>query len=291
MRPDLARILSGLPWFGEVAGQMAQATGILRASDPLAARRVWVGLNTIVRRECAVITRFWTITLAPPVMTTLLYFAVFGDILGKRIGSFSGIDYIHYVAPGLIALWVIPYSFAHTAGGFLGSRIFRYLEEILVTPLPGWAIMLGYVIGGVLRGFAVGAAAAVTTLLFTHLHVESVPMTLAAMALAAFVSSLGGFIAAVFAKTFEQVQMIQIAILTPLMFVGGVFNPVSALPAWAQKLALANPMLYMVDAVRYGLLGVSDVPVGLTFSVMSGAAIILLLAAAGLMARGKAIRD
>lgn len=270
---------------------MAQATRILRASDRLAARRVWVGLNTIVLREGGVIARFWTITLAPPVMTTLLYFAVFGDILGKRIGSFSGIDYIHYVAPGLVALWVVPYSFAHTAGGFLGSRIFRYLEEILITPLPGWTIMLGYVIGGVLRGFAVGAAVAVTAQLFTHLHVESVLVTLAAISLAALVSSLGGFIAAVFAKTFEQVQMIQTSILTPLMFVGGVFNPVSALPAWAQELALANPMLYMVDAVRYGLLGVSDVPVGLTFSVMCGAAVIFFLAAAGLMARGKAIRE
>ena len=270
---------------------MAQATGMLQASDPLASSRVWIGLNTIILRECTVIARFWTVTLAPPVITTLLYFAVFGDILGKRIGSFGGVDYIQYVAPGLIALWVIPYSFGHTAGGFLGSRIFKYLEEILVTPLPGWAVMLGYVIGGVLRGFVVGAAAAVTTLLFTRLHVDSVLVTLAAISLAALVSSLGGFIAALFAKTFQQVQMIQTSILTPLMFLGGVFNPVSVLPAWAQKLALANPMLYMVDAVRYGLLGVSDVPVGLTFSVMGGAGIALFLAAMGLLARGKGIRD
>lgn len=264
---------------------------MLRAWDPLAGGRVWIGLNTIILRECAVIARFWTVTLAPPVMTTLLYFAVFGDILGKRIGSFSGVDYIDYVAPGLIALWVIPYSFAHTAGGFLGSRIFKYLEEILVTPLPAWAVMLGYVIGGVLRGFVVGAAAAVTTLLFTHLHVESVLVTLAAMSLAALVSSLGGFIAALFATTFQQVQMIQTSILTPLMFLGGVFNPVSALPAWAQKLALANPMLYMVDAVRYGLLGVSDVSVGLSFAITGSLAIVLFLVAVKLLDRGKGVRE
>jgi ABC-2 type transport system permease protein len=274
----------------EKAGQMAQATRMLRASDP-AASQVWVGLNTIILRECAVIVRFWTVTLAPPVITTLLYFAVFGGILGKRIGSFAGVDYIHYVAPGLIALWVIPYSFGHTAGGFLGSRVFKYLEEILVTPLPGWAFMLGYVIGGVLRGVVVGAAAAVTALLFTRLHVEFVLVTVVALTLAALVSSLGGFIAALFAKTFEQVQMIQTSILTPLMFVGGVFNPVSALPAWAQKLALANPMLYMVDAVRYGLLGISDVPVGLSFTLMGALAIVLFLAAVKLLAAGKGIRD
>lgn len=112
-----------------------------------------------------VIAEFWSVTLAPPVVSTLLYFTVFGDILGKRIGPFGEVDYLHYVAPGLIILWVLPYAFGHTAAGFLGARFFKYLEEILVTPLPGWAVMVGYVAGGVLRGFVVGAAAAVTTLI------------------------------------------------------------------------------------------------------------------------------
>ena len=270
---------------------MAQATGMLRASARPAFSRAWIGLSTIVLRECAVIARFWTVTLAPPVMTTLLYFAIFGDVLGKRIGSFAGVDYLHYVAPGLIALWVIPYSFAHTAGGFLGSRIFRYLEEILVTPLPGWIVMLGYVIGGVARGFLVGAAATVTALFFIHLHVQSVPVTIAALSLAALVSSLGGFIAALFAKTFQQVQAIQTSILTPLMFLGGVFNPVSNLPYWARELSAANPMLYMVDAVRYGLLGVSDVPVHRSLAILGALAAALFLAAVKLLDRGMAIRD
>jgi ABC-2 type transport system permease protein len=270
---------------------MAQATAMLRSSDPLATSRAWIGLNTIVLRECAVIARFWTVTLAPPVMTTLLYFAVFGDVLGKRIGSFAGVDYLHYVAPGLIALWVIPYSFAHTAGGFLGSRIFRYLEEILVTPLPGWVVMLGYAIGGVARGFVVGAAATVTALFFIHLRVASIPVTVAALSLAALVSSLGGFIAALFAKTFQQVQAIQTSILTPLMFLGGVFNPVSILPHWARELSVANPMLYMVDAVRRGLLGVSDVPIALSLTIMGALALALLVAAVRLLDRGIGIRD
>ena len=271
---------------------MAQATGIFQAWDgPAGGRKLWIGLNTIFLRECAVIARFWSVTLAPPVMTTILYFAVFGGILGKRIGSFGGVDYLHYMAPGLIALWVIPYAFGHSASGFLGSKFFKYIEEILVSPLPAWVVLLGYVMGGVTRGFLVGGAAAVTTLLILHLHVRSVLVTVAALSLAALVASLGGFITGLFAKRFEQVQTIQGSILTPLMFFGGVFNPVSMLPGWAQKLSLANPMLYMVNAVRYGLLGVSDVPVGLTLAVMCSVATALFAIAVKLLARGQGIRD
>lgn len=271
---------------------MAQARGIRRASDgPAGRRKLWIGLNTIFLRECAVIARFWSVTLAPPVMTTLLYFVVFGGILGKRIGSFGGVDYLHYMAPGVIALWVIPHAFGHSASGFLGSRFFKYLEEILISPLPVWVVMLGYVTGGVVRGFMVGGAAAVTTLLILHLHVRSVLITVAALSLAALVSSLGGFITGLYARSFEQVQMIQGSILTPLMFFGGVFNPVSMLPEWAQKLSLANPMLYMVNAVRYGLLGVSEVPVGLTLAVLSAVATALLGVAVKLLVHGQGIRD
>jgi ABC-2 type transport system permease protein len=272
------------------AAQMAQAIGTLRV-DRLAGRGTWIGLKTIVRRECAVIAHFWTITLAPPTVTTLLYFTVFGAILGKRIGSFAGVDYIHYVAPGLIVLWVVPYAFSHTASGFLGARTFRYIEEILVSPLPGWAVMAGYVIGGVVRGLLVGAAAAVTTLLFMHFHVRSIFVTVAAISLAALVSSLGGFLTALFAKTFEQVWAIEGFILTPLMFFGGIFYPISIAPEWAQRLSLANPMLYMVNAVRYGLVGVTDIPAGITFMMMFAAAIAFCVAAVQRLAHGMRLDD
>ena len=270
---------------------MAQETGSLPAAGGSAGGKVWIGLQTVIRRECAVIAEFWSVTLAPPIMSTLLYFAVFGDILGKRIGSFGGVDYLHYVAPGLIILWVIPCSFGHTASGFLGARFFKYLEEILVTSLPDWAVMAGYVVGGMLRGFVVGAAAAVTALFFVHIRVESLLVTVAALSLAALVSALAGFVTSLFAQSFEQVQAIQGLILTPLMFFGGVFSPLSVFPGWARKLALANPLLYMVSAVRYGLLGVADVPVGVTFAVMGAAAIALFLAGERLLARGKGLRD
>ena len=270
---------------------MAQAIRILPLPERLAAGRVWIGLKTVVRRECAVIAQFWSVTLAPPVVSTLLYFAVFGDVLGKRIGPFGGVDYLHYVAPGLIILWVVPYAFGHTGAGFLGARFFGYLEEILVTPLPGWAVMVGYVAGGVLRGIVVGAAAAVTTLLLAPFHVRSVLVTVVALLLAALVSSLAGFVTALFAKSFEQVRAIQGLILTPLMFLGGVFNPISVLPDWARRLSLANPMLYMVNAVRYGMVGTSDVAVTLTFAVMCAAVVVLFAVGVNLLARGKGIRD
>ena len=251
----------------------------------------WIGLKTLVFRECRVVVRFWSITLAPPVITTILYFTLFGEIFGKRIGSIDGIDYIRYMAPGLIVLWVIPYSFGHTASGFLGARFFKFIEEILVSPLPEWALMAGYVIGGIARGFMVGMALALTTLLFTHLDVHSVSVSVAALFLAALVSSLGGFITAMLAKSFDHVTTIQALILTPLTYIGGVFTSVSMLPSWAQDLSLANPMFYMVNAFRYGFLGVSDVPVGVAIAVVSAFGAVLFVISAKLMARGTGFRQ
>jgi ABC-2 type transport system permease protein len=251
----------------------------------------WTGLKTLIFRECRVIVRYWSITLAPPVITTILYFAIFGEIFGKRIGSFAGIDFTRYMTPGLILLWVIPYSFGHTASGLMGARLFKFIEELLVSPLPGWIVMTGYVIGGVTRGFLVGAAVTLTALCFSPLEIHSVSVSIAALLLAAWVSALGGFIAAVLAKTFEHVSTIQTLIVVPLTYIGGVFSPVSMLPNWAQDLSLANPMFYLVNAFRYGVLGVSDVPAGTAFAVVSACGALLYLTSAILMARGTGLRD
>ena len=251
----------------------------------------WVGLKTLVRRECGVTVRYWSFTLAPAVITTILYFTIFGEIMGERIGSLDGVDYIQYIAPGLILLWVIPYSFGHTAAGLVGARFFKYIEELLVSPLPDWVIMTGYVIGGMIRGLLVAMAVALTALFFTHLNVHSLSVSVAALLLAALVSALGGFITAMFAKSFEHVSMIQISILIPLTYVGGIFNSISTLPDWAQELSLVNPMFYMVNAFRYGFLGVADVPVGTAFAVVSAFGAVLLLTALRFMARGSGIRD
>jgi len=231
------------------------------------------------------------VTLAPPAITTVLYFTIFGEIIGRRVGSVDGFDYIQYMAPGLVVLWVIPYSYGHTAAAFLGARFFKFIEEVLVSPLPDWVVMTGYVIGGMIRGCLVGIAAVATTLLFTRLHVHSVFLSVAALLLAALVSALGGFITAMFAKSFDQVATIQTLILTPLMYIGGVFNSVSTLPNWAQNLSLANPMFHIVNAFRYGVLGVSDVPIGMALSIIGAFGFVLFLTAMKLMALGSGIRD
>jgi ABC-2 type transport system permease protein len=245
----------------------------------------WVGLKTLVIRELGVSVRFWSVTLAPPIITTILYFTIFGEFIGERIGSIDGVDYIQYLAPGLIVLWVIPYSFGHTAGGLLGARHFRYIDELLVSPLPRWVIMAGYVIGGTMRGLLVGLAVVLTTLFFTHLEVHSVLASVAALVLAALVAALGGFIAAMLAKSFDHVTTIQILILTPLTYVGGVFNSISTLPGWAQQLSLVNPMFYMVNAFRFGVLGVADVPVGVALFTVSAVGAVLWVTAVVLMPR------
>jgi len=254
-------------------------------------RTRWIGFKTLVLRESAVILRFWSVTIAPPAIMTILYFTIFGEVIGKRIGSVDGVDYSQYIAPGLIALWVVPYAFGHTAAGLLGARLFKFIEEILVSPLPNWVVMLGYVIGGVIRGVAVGIIATITTLLFTHLHVHSVFVSVTALSLAAFVAALAGFITALYAKSFDQVALIQGSILTTLMYVGGVFTSVSTLPDWAQTLSLANPMFYLVDAFRYGFLGVSDAPVGVTLSMLAAVGILLFLTAMKLMTGRSGIRE
>jgi ABC-2 type transport system permease protein len=250
----------------------------------------WIGLKTLVYRECTVVVRFWSVTLAPPVIATILYFTIFGEVMGSRIGLVDGVAYGRYVAPGLVVLSVIPYSFVHTAAGLLGARHFKYIEELLVSPLPDWIILMGYVIRGMLRGLMVALVVIMTSLIFVHLSVHSVFVSIAALLIAALGASVFGFITATYAKSFDQVTTVQILVLTPLTYFGGVFTSISTLPDWAQGLSFANPMFYVVNAFRYGVLGVSDVPVALALSILSAFAFVLLLAAILLMARGTGIR-
>jgi ABC-2 type transport system permease protein len=251
----------------------------------------WIGLKTLILRECGVIFRFWSFTLAPPVITTILYFALFGEIIGKRIGTVGGVDYIQFLAPGLVLLWVVPYAFSHTAAGFLGARLFKYIDELTVSPLPGWIVMAGYVIGGAIRGLLVGLIALVVTALFTHLRVYSVTESIAVVCIAALVAALGGFITALLANSFEQVTTIQSLILTPLLYVGGVFNPVATLPHGAQQLSLANPMFYLLNAFRWSFLGRSDVSFPLALAIICVSGLALLVAALKLLTRGLDVRE
>ncbi len=251
----------------------------------------WIGFKTIVIREYGRILRIWGQTIVPSVVTSVLYFAIFGSLIGRRVGSMDGFDYKQYIAPGLIMMSVITNSYGNVVASFFGAKFGKHVEELLVSPLPNWVIVGGYAAGGILRGVLVGAAVTVVSLVFTHLQVHHLPVVLAALLLTSLTFGLGGFLNALFAKNFDQVNWIPAFVLTPLTYFGGVFYSVSLLPGWARTLSYANPILYMVNAFRYGFLGVSDVDVRVAFTLMVGAAVVLFTAALVLMNRGTGIRD
>lgn len=255
------------------------------------ARARWIGFQTIILRECGRILRIWGQTIVPSAVTAALYFVIFGTLIGRRIGQMDGVDYMQYIAPGLIMMAVITNAYANVSSSFFGAKFQRFLEEISVSPLPDWLVVLGYVGGGVLRGLLVGLVVTIISLVFTHLPVHHVLLIVAAVVLTAVVFSLAGFINGVFAKNFDQVNWIPTFILTPLTYFGGVFYSINLLPPWAQSLSHANPVLHMVNAFRYGFLGRSDVDVVLAFAIMLGAAAVLFGIALTLMRRGTGLRD
>ncbi|MBS1199717.1 MAG: transport system permease protein [Proteobacteria bacterium] len=255
------------------------------------ARVRWVGFQTIVLREFSRIIRIWGQTIVPPAITATLYFVIFGSLIGRRIGQMDGFDYMQYIAPGLIMMSVITNSFGNVVSSFFGAKFGKHVEELLVSPLPNWLIVLGYVAGGVLRGLLVGALVTAVALLFTHLPVQHPFLIITSVILTSVVFSLGGFFNAIFAKNFEQISWFPTFVLTPLTYLGGVFYSVSLLPGWAERLSYANPILYMVNAFRYGFLGASDVDIVKAFVVTVGAAIVMFAIVVSLMNRGTGIRD
>jgi ABC-2 type transport system permease protein len=251
----------------------------------------WIGFKTIVIREYGRIIRIWGQTIVPSVVTAVLYFAIFGSLIGRRVGTMDGVDYKEYIAPGLIMLSVITNSYGNVVASFFGAKFGKHIEELLVAPLPNWVIVAGYAAGGVVRGVLVGLAVTAVSLVYTHLHVQHLAVVLVALLLTALIFGLGGFLNALFAKNFDQVNWIPAFVLTPLTYFGGVFYSISLLPEWARTVSYLNPILYMVNAFRYGFLGVSDVHVGGAITLMAAAALVMFAAAVVLMNRGAGIRE
>ncbi|HUA24323.1 MAG TPA: ABC transporter permease [Steroidobacteraceae bacterium] len=251
----------------------------------------WIGFRTIVLREYQRIVRIWTQTILPSAVTQALYFAIFGGLLGARVGPMGGFGYMAYIAPGLIMMAVNINSYSNVVSSFYGAKWGKHIEELLVSPLPSWLIVSGYVTGGLVRGLLVGVAVTGVSLLFTNLHVHHPLIIAGAALLTSTTFALGGFLNALFAKNFDQVNIIPTFVLTPLNYFGGVFYSVSLLPHWAQAISYFNPILYMINAFRYGFLGVSDVNVGVAFAIMGGACVALFAAAIALMERGVGIRE
>jgi ABC-2 type transport system permease protein len=251
----------------------------------------WIGFQTIVTREFSRIIRIWGQTLLPPAVTATLYFIIFGSLIGGRIGQMGGYGYMQYIAPGLIMMSVITNSYGNVVSSFFGARFGKYIEELLVSPLPDWLIVVGYMAGGLVRGLSVGLIVTVVALSFTHLSVHSVPAIVFAVLMTSMVFGLGGFINAVFAKNFDHISWFPTFILTPLTYLGGVFYSIELLPSWARVISHANPILYMVNAFRFGFLGISDVDVTLAFGIMAGFVVVLFGVAVWLMRTGIGIRE
>jgi ABC-2 type transport system permease protein len=250
-----------------------------------------VGFHTIVRREFHRIMRIWGQTIVPPAITATLYFIIFGSLIGGRIGAMGGYSYIQYIAPGLIMMSVITNSYGNVVSSFFGAKFGKHVEELLVSPLPNWLIVAGYVSGGVVRGLMVGAVVTVVTLIFTRLQVHDFGVLFSAVLLSSTVFALAGMVNAIFAKNFDQISFIPTFVLTPLTYLGGVFYTILLLPQWAQTVSHGNPILYMVNAFRFGFLGVSDVNVGLAYLIMIGSALALFGFCVLLLNRGVGTRE
>ena len=247
-------------------------------------------LATITRREVSRILRIWTQTLIPPAITMTLYFLIFSGLIGSRVGKMGGMDYMQFIVPGLVMMSVIQNSYGNVSSSFFSSKFGRYVEELLVSPVPHWVILSGYVAGAVLRGVMVGGIVMVIAMLFTRVHVPHPLVTQSAVLLGAVIFSLAGFINAVFAKKFDDVAIVPTFILTPLTYLGGVFYSINLLPGWAQAATHANPIFYMVNAFRYGLLGQSDVPLWVAYALMLGFVAVLATLALQLLKRGVGLR-
>lgn len=249
------------------------------------------GFNTIVLREYGRIVRIWGQTIVPPVITATLYFIIFGSLIGRRVGDMGGFTYMQFIAPGLIMMNVITSSYGNVVSSFFGAKFGRHIEELLVSPLPNWLIVCGYMCGGILRGLMVGAMVTIVSLFFTSLHVAHWWMVISAVLLTAVIFSLAGMINAVFAKNFDQVSMVPTFVLTPLTYLGGVFYSIKMLPDWAQTVSHGNPILFMVNAFRFGFLGVSDVAIGIAYFIMIAFASVLFAFCLWLMNKGVGMRD
>jgi ABC-2 type transport system permease protein len=253
-------------------------------------RRYWVSFQTILGKEVVRFVRIWVQTVLPSVVTTTLYFVVFGHLIGGRIGPMDGLPYLDFIVPGLVLMAVITNSYSNVVSSFYSSKFSRYVEELLVSPTPNWVILCGYVAGGVARGLTVGGVVLLVALLFTPVQVDSPAITLLVCLMTAVLFSLGGFINAVYANSFDDISIIPTFVLTPLTYLGGVFYSIDLLPPFWQAVSLANPILYMVNGFRYGLHGVSDIPLGLAFGIICAFILVLAAYSLSLLRRGVGIK-
>ena len=250
-----------------------------------------IAFKSILIKECTRFLRIWIQTLVPPAITMTLYFVIFGSLIGSRIGEMGGFDYMAFIVPGLIMMSVITNSYSNVASSFFSAKFQRNIEELLVAPVPNYIIVLGYVGGGMLRGLLVGAIVTLVSMLFVDIQIHSYFVLFITVLLTAMVFALAGLINAIFAKTFDDISIIPTFVLTPLTYLGGVFYSLSLLPEVWQTVSKANPIVYMVNAFRYGFLGVSDVDLTFAFSMIIAFVAVFFSIALYLINKGTGIRS
>lgn len=251
----------------------------------------WTAFKSLLTKEINRFTRIWVQTLVPPAITMTLYFIIFGSLIGSRIGEMNGFSYMEYIVPGLIMMSVITNSYSNVASSFFSAKFQRNIEELLVAPVPNYVIIAGFVMGGVVRGLLVGTIVTFVSLFFVDLQVEHWAVIIATVFMTSVVFSLGGLINAVYAKTFDDISIIPTFVLTPLTYLGGVFYSISLLPEFWQGVSKINPIVYMVNAFRYGFLGVSDVGIVTSFGVLLAFIVVLYGVAHHLVTKGIGLRS
>jgi len=259
-------------------------------SVQVSAKSYWIGYQTLLIKEVHRILRIWAQTLLPPVITMSLYFVIFGSIIGRRVGEMNGLPYMDFIVPGLIMLSVITNSYGNITSSFFGAKFGRHVEELLVSPLPPWIILAGYVSGAVFRALVVGILVWLVAGLFSGFHMHNVAVSVSILVLTSIVFSLAGFVNAVYARKFDDITIIPTFVLQPLTYLGGVFFSVSLLPGVWQQLSLINPIVYMVNGFRYGLLGITDVPLLIAYCLVIAFGAVLFAYCLWLLKRGTGLR-
>lgn len=268
-------------------------------SDATVASEITVRINsattkvmcmTLIRKEVNRFMRIWKQTFFPPIITTSLYFVIFGSLIGKRIGEMEGFSYMDFVVPGLVLMAIINNSYSNVVSSFFSAKFQNFIEELLVSPMQNWSIVLGYVTGGIIRGLLIGFVVTIIGLLFSHIQIYSYTIVISIAVLTSILFSLAGLIHGFFAKTFDDVSFVPTFILTPLIYLGGVFYSINLLPEFWQKVSLLNPVMYMINAIRFGFLGISDISIGISYTMIISGIILLAFWAMHLINKGFGIR-
>jgi ABC-2 type transport system permease protein len=257
----------------------------------MSSTELWIAFSTILIKEIRRFMRIWLQTLIPPAITMLLYFVIFGNLVGRRIGEMGGFDYMTYIVPGLIMMSVITNSYSNVVSSFYSAKFQGQIEEILVSPTPNSVVLLGYMMGGMARGLAVGTIVTLLSLFFADLSIAHPWVTLTTVIVTSALFSLGGFINAILAKSFDDISIIPTFVLTPLTYLGGVFYSIDLLPEFWRSVSLLNPILYMVNAFRFGILGESDINLAIAFGMIMLFIVILFMICLYLVKHSTGIRQ